>query len=178
MKINQRLECWTSGECQRMQDASKTITGKEIPCVNGMAGEYPCQNVDLLAHLNFVDLGCQNSQFALSEGNDIWGWTSPANPEGNAPERFFALVGCTTGTSFVEITDPINPIVIGWLPTPTTASTWRDIKVYKNYAFIVTEARGSGMQVFDLTHLLTTPPSKSNVFKADAWYTDAMGTET
>ena len=32
-------------------------------------------------------------------------------------------------------------------------STWRDIKVYQNHAFIVSEASSHGMQVFDLTEL-------------------------
>ena len=35
----------------------------------------------------------------------------------------------------------------------TSASTWRDIKVYQNTAYIVSEARDHGMQVFDLTEL-------------------------
>jgi len=30
---------------------------------------------------------------------------------------------------------------------------WRDIKVYDDHAFIVSEAREHGMQVFDLTQL-------------------------
>jgi choice-of-anchor B domain-containing protein len=33
------------------------------------------------------------------------------------------------------------------------ASTWRDVKVIGNYAYIVSEARNHGLQVFDLTRL-------------------------
>jgi len=32
-------------------------------------------------------------------------------------------------------------------------STWRDIKVYKKYAFVVSEARNHGMQIYDLSKL-------------------------
>jgi choice-of-anchor B domain-containing protein len=117
------------------------------------------------SQLSFTQLGCSYGT-TQAEGNDIWGWTHGLNTQ---TERDFALVGCTTGTSFVEITDPVNPKVMGFLPTPSSASTWRDIKVYKDFAFIVTEARNSGMQVFNLTHLLNVAnPGPSNQFKADA----------
>jgi len=45
-------------------------------------------------------------------------------------------------------------------PTQTSNSAWRDIKVYQNHAFVVSEANGHGMQVFDLTQLrnVTNPP--------------------
>src|SRR5262245_9820701 len=40
------------------------------PCVGGMAGEYPCRNVDLMAQMPLNTIGGGN-------GNDIWGWTDP-----------------------------------------------------------------------------------------------------
>ena len=59
------------------------------------------------------------------------------------------------------------------LPTHTTSTTWRDVKVYNNYAFIVSEAGGHGMQVFDLTRLrnVANPPE---TFTEDAHY-DGFG---
>lgn len=78
-------------------------------------------------------------------------------------------MGRTSGSSFVDITDPINPVYLGNLPTQTSSSSWRDIKVYDNHAFIVSEASGHGMQVFDLTRLrnVQSPPV---TFSADATY--------
>jgi len=77
---------------------------------------------------------------------------------GDAEE--YALVGRTTGTSFVDISKPGAPVYLGTLPPHTTTSTWRGIKVYANHAFIVSEAAGHGLQVFDLTQLrsVNTPP--------------------
>jgi len=69
----------------------------------------------------------------------------------------FALMGCYDRTVFIEVTTPTNPIVIGYLLTHTTSSSWRDIKVFQNHAFIVSEAANHGMQVFDLTELLKVP---------------------
>ncbi len=127
------------------------------PCVDGLAGQYPCKNVDLLAFMPLASIGGGN-------GNDIWGWTDPLT------QREYAIMGRTSGTSFVDITDPENPVYLGNLPTHQFNSTWRDIKVYANHAFIVSEASGHGMQVFDLTQLrnVVTPPV---AFSANTRYT-------
>lgn len=129
------------------------------PCVDGLsAGIYPCDNVDLLAFMGPNDLaGNPNVDY-----NDIWGWTDPLDG------KEYVLLGQVDGTSFVDITDPVNPVYLGFLPTHTTSSLWRDIKVYDNYAFIVAEASGHGMQVFDLTRLRTAVPPET--FTEDAHY--------
>lgn len=78
---------------------------------------------------------------------------------------------CTAvGVSFVDISNPTEPVLIGTLPTATTSSSWRDVKVYSDHAFVVSEAPGHGMQVFDLSRLsnVTTPPE---TFNEDAYYT-------
>jgi choice-of-anchor B domain-containing protein len=128
-------------------------------CNGGMAGPYPCNDYDLMSHIAIETLGGSNA-----EGNDSWGWTDPSSG------KEYALVGTTSGTAFVDISDPINPILLGRLATATVNSPWRDIKVYNNHAFIVSEAAGHGMQVFDLTRLrnVTNPPQ---TFNADALYT-------
>lgn len=117
------------------------------PCVNGMAGTFPCHNVDLASLLPLTDIGG-------GTGSDLWGWTDPQTG------REFALMGRSTGTSFIDISNPRVPVYLGNLPPHSVASTWRSIKVYGNYAFIVSEAEGHGMQVFDLTQLrnVTSPP--------------------
>ena len=86
--------------------------------------------------------------------NDIWGWVDPLD------SAEYVIIGRSSGASFIDVTDPVNPIYLGNLPTETSNSTWRDIKVYNNYAFIVSEANGHGMQIFDLTNLrdIESPP--------------------
>lgn len=137
-------------------DTNTQQTG--TPCNNGFAGPYPCNGFDLLSHVPVSTLGGNGA-----EGNDSWGWTDPATG------KEYALVGTTTGSAFVDITDPVNPVLLGRLPTATQNSLWRDIKTYNNHAFIVSEAFGHGMQVFDLTRLrdVTNPPV---IFTADAMY--------
>ena len=82
------------------------------------------------------------------ELNDIWGWTDPQT--GNE----IALVGLLNGVSFVDVSDPYAPRVLGILPTETRSSIWRDVKVFKNHAYIVADnASYHGIQIFDLTQL-------------------------
>ena len=89
------------------------------------------------------------SQLGGGDGNDIWGWTDSASG------REFALFGRTSGTAFVEITDPRNPEYLGNLPSTTGSSIWRDIKTYQNYAYVVSDNNGPhGLQVFNLNNLL------------------------
>ncbi len=115
-------------------------TGPEI-CTDGDAGGFPCSGVDLRSRLPI-------SAMDGTGGNDIWGWFDAQTG------REYALMGLQNGTAFVDVTDPENPAFLGRLPTQTVASIWRDIKVYRDHAYIVADAAGAhGMQVFDLTRL-------------------------
>ena len=137
--------------------ANEDIFPGIVLCENGLAGIYPCEGYDLLSRVSLVTLGG-------IRGSDSWGWTDPTTG------KEYALIATDANSSFVDITDPVNPIYLGLLPTATVASNWRDIKVYQNHAFIVSEAPGHGMQVFDLTRLrnVTNPPE---IFTANALYT-------
>lgn len=120
----------------------------QTPCVGGTAGAFECNNIDLMAQMDLSALG------ATGIGNDIWGWTDPLTG------KEYALMGLNNGVAFVDVTTPTAPVRLGNLPTHSSTSSWRDIKVYRNHAFIVSEASGHGMQVFDLTQLRTvfSPP--------------------
>ncbi|CBF78913.1 hypothetical protein AN7181.2 [Aspergillus nidulans FGSC A4] len=131
-------------------------------CKNGKAGEYSCENVDLLSFLSHQALGS-----VTREGNDVWGWTS-------AEGREFGIVGQTDGVAFVEILEDGSLEYVGRLGSQTEPSTWRDIKVIGDHAYIGSEAAGHGLQIFDLNKLTTASSSKPTVFstKKDltAWY--------
>jgi choice-of-anchor B domain-containing protein len=112
------------------------------PCTNGHAGEFPCSGVDLLSYI-------PSPYFGATFVNDIWGWTDPETGSD------YALVGAKEGMAIVDITDPRRPVVVGGLPTYSTdgGDFWRDIKVYADHAFIVSENENHGMQVLDLRQL-------------------------
>ena len=127
------------------------------PCDNGMAGIYPCQGYDLLAKISLETFGSEAA-------NDNWGWVD------HESGKEYVLSGLDDGTAFIDISDPKNPIFLGKLPTATTVSPWRDIKVYENHAFIVSEAPEHGLQVFDLTRLRLI--NEFQIFTSDARLTD------
>jgi len=130
-------------------------------CEGGMADLYPCSGYDLVSHVSINDLAG-----ADTSGNDCWGWVDPAT------QKEYALMCTRLGTTFVDVTDGINPQILGRLPTSSTGSNWRDVKTYGNYAFVVSEAPSHGMQVFDLTRLRGVDTSNGPVtFSADALYT-------
>ena len=130
-----------------------------VECVAGFAGAYPCNDYDLMSHLTRAEIGGTGGI-----ANDSWGWTD------SLTGKEYALICLANGTSFVDISDPVNPIYLGILPTATSSSSWRDVKVYNDYAFVVSEASGHGMQIFDLTKLRSTTPPET--FSSDAVYTD------
>ena len=126
---------------------SALIASAQTPCSGGMAGDYPCNGYDLVAHIPL-------STFDTSGANDSWGWTDPQDG------KEYVLMGLENGTAFIDISTPTSPVYLGKLPTHSSSTLWRDVKVYQNHAFIVSEAGGHGMQVFDLTRLrnVSNPP--------------------
>lgn len=129
----------------QMNKSSQTFTA----CEDGFANEFECNRIDLVSRV-------PNS--VLNSGtpalNDVWGFVDLND------NREYALVGLTNGTSVVDVTDAVNPVVVGHVAGQL--STWRDLKVYqyfdtdaneyKAYGYVTTEAL-QGMQIIDLTDL-------------------------
>jgi len=153
----------------------------QTPCEEGFAGSYDCKGLDLQSRIQPFDLGAEEHEGSFL--NDIWGWYD------SETGREYALVGMVNGTSFVDVTDPVNPVVLGVLPEHNSIetgaddqllhdgakSTWRDIKVYGNYAYVVSEDEDHGVQVFDLTQLRdVSNPSVDNLFGETGHY-DGVG---
>ena len=141
--------------------ALTAVKGKEVVCADGKAGAFECGNTGLMSFLPISAIGGKRG----TGMNDNWGWTDPVT------KREIALLGRTDGTSFVDVTDPSNPRYLGDLPKTkgSPSSAWRDMKVYKDHVFIVSDNAGEhGMQVFDLTRLRTVKAPQQ--FKPDATY--------
>ena len=128
----------------------------QTPCQGGSAAGFPCDNFDLQSQIPIASMNA-------TSGNDSWGWTDPQDG------KEYAIMGLKNGTAFIDISDPVNPVYLGKLPTHSGNSEWRDMKTYNNYVFIVAEAGSHGMQVFDLTRLrnVANPPE---TFTEDAHY--------
>jgi len=134
---------WRAAE-HRPSERRNAVPEESEP-MSGFGGEpgeggpmFESLNVTLESWLTLSELG------NASSGNDCWGYVSPSGRE-------YALMGLSNGTAFVEITDPGDPNIVGIISG--SVSLWRDIKVYSHYAYIVSEANGSGIQVVDMSQI-------------------------
>ena len=138
------------------------VLNDRTDCEDGSAREFKCSNVDLVSFIPNNDLG-MNRGVRL---NDVWGWTDPETG------KEYGLIAHMESAVFIDLSVPEMPVILGELPRTegSPGSTWRDIKVYNDHAFIVADgAREHGMQVFDLTRLrhVENPPV---VFEPDMTY--------
>ena len=161
--IERQGDGWTRGVRVASEVAGlDAISGGDVACENGTADVFDCDHVDIVSFLPVDQMGGTRGV----EVNDMWGWTDPVTG------TEWALVGRYDGTSFIDLSDPGNPRYVGDLPLTQGAnpSVWRDIKVYRDHAFIVSDGAGEhGMQIFDLAQLrdVTGPPV---TFEATALY--------
>lgn len=134
---------------------------------------FDTYNMDILSVLPLPFMGAEgvsvNGSFSNKgkqrKGSDCWGWTDSNGHE-------YAIMTVTNGTAFINISDPQSPYLVGFLKsTGEIESLWHDVKVYKDFAYIVSESDNHGMQVFDLKRLqgLTGRPQ---LFEVDYHYTD------
>jgi len=135
-----------------------TLSNGPATCAGGTAAEFSCAGVDLRSRVSLATM-------LGTAGNDVWGWADALTG------REYALMGMTNGMAFVDVTDAENPLVLGILPTATVSSTWRDIKVYLDHAYVVADGAGAhGMQVFDLRRLRGVTVAQT--FAEDTRYVD------
>ena len=76
---------------------------------------------------------------------NIWGYAKNG--------REYALVGGSKGLIIMDVTNPDVPQKI--VQIPGIDNLWKEIKTYKNFAYVTTEG-GGGLQIIDLTGLPDT----------------------
>ncbi len=136
------------------------VIGEKIECSGGQASAFECEGFDLVSFMPVEDLAPRGVTV-----NDVWGWTD------SETGKEYALIGRRDGSAFVDVSDPTHPRYLGELlrTEGSNPSTWTDIKVYKNHAFIVADGAGPhGIQIFDLTKLRGIQEPKT--FQATAHY--------
>lgn len=98
------------------------------------------RNITFLSQLTLPQMGG-------GAGSSLWGWVDPLT------NREYAIMGRSTGTSFVDVTNPLQPKLVANLATATTSSSWREPKVIGNHAYIGVDGVNHGIQSVDLTQL-------------------------
>lgn len=156
--------------------ATQTSTTR-TDCVDNEAGDYPCDSIDLHAHVALADLSSGPTHAA-----DVWGFVDLNT------EREYALLGVSNGLVVVDVTDPVSPFEVGTVPG--SYSGWRDVKVtqrydeglegWQTYAYVSTEY-GGRLAVVDLTELPNrvglgrrSDTSAHNVYVSNVDYTTGV----
>ena len=119
---------------------AKCLDGYATFTKDGIEHTYECKDYDLIGYVSLDEMDA-------TLGNDCWGWTDLQTA------KEYVLMGLENGTAIIDISEPNQPNYLGKIQTATVSSMWRDIKVYNNHAFIVSEADDHGMQVFNLEQL-------------------------
>ncbi|MBM4014121.1 MAG: choice-of-anchor B family protein [Planctomycetes bacterium] len=97
--------------------------------------------VHLLSRFNGHDAGGSGGW----DYNDVLGYRDPSGRE-------IALLGTWNGTSFVETTDPFNPVELAYITH--SGSLWSDMSVWQDHVYVVTDlSAGGGLQIIDVSDL-------------------------
>lgn len=121
----------------------KTIFVIFLLLFNSISFSQTGYRIKILANLN-QHYFTQNISYSA-----LWGYT-------DSNGREYAILGCYTGTSFVDITDSNNIHEIDFFPSPVPGiggNLWREMKTYSHYAYVVSEAENSNIEIFDLQYL-------------------------
>ncbi len=148
----------------------ESISGDQIDCEEGIAEGFDCDNVDLVSFLSVGELATERGV----KMTDLWGWEDPDTG------KEWVLQARTEGVAFVDISNPSYPIYVGQLlkTEGSPGAAWRDVKVYKDHAFIVADgSEAHGVQVFDLRQLRDVDPDEMPVtFEETTRYTGVNST--
>lgn len=133
--------------------ALQAVSAAAVTCTQGMAGQFPCRNLDFQSQMPLSRF----SSAPVSAAN-VWGFVDLND------NREYAVLGLRNGTAIVEVTDAANPREV--VTIPGNASPWREVKVYqvrdtaanrwRAYAYVTTEAANSGLQTIDMSGLPAT----------------------
>lgn len=112
---------------------------------NFNAQTYPSLNINLLAHLN-PEKDATGTDGRKYSG--CWGWAQTNK------NREYAIVGTSSQTYFIDVTNPSSPVVVDSVKAKHAGCTWREIKTYQNYCYIVSDdAPPNTFQIIDMQYL-------------------------
>jgi len=160
-----------------LQTAQAMLTKQpQSDCIEGRAGAFDCSNISLLSHVPIADLPTDSNA-----ANDIWG-----HVDLNTMKEY-ALLGMRRGVVLIDVSDPINPVIVDAITGQST--TWRDIKVYQYFsnslnkwqafAYATADSVSEGLSIIDLNDLgngislvsrQTDDPSAHNIYISNVDY--------
>lgn len=98
------------------------------------------RNFTMLANLNEFSLGPTANSYS-----NCWSYI-------HSDGREYAVIGTNAGTAIYNVTNPAATYRVGLILGPT--STWREMKSYRDWIYVVTEGTGTGqgLQIIRMTN--------------------------
>lgn len=111
----------------------------------GFAQTYPSLNMSLLSHID------PESDYTGYDGrrySGCWGWFQADK------HKEYAIVGTSSQTYFIDVTNPSVPVICDSVKARRVGCTWREIKNYQNYCYIVSDdSPPNSFQIVDMQYL-------------------------
>ena len=113
-----------------------------------MAGhaQYDHQNINLFS--NFDDPNVTPEPTYGIRYQSCYGWANPIDG------KEYGIIGSTSGTYIIEVTDPSNIVQRDYVPGRHTDCIWHEFKTYGNYLYIISDDAGNNsLQIADMSYL-------------------------
>lgn len=121
------------------------------------AQNYAQQNVSFLGNWNNNPAQPAEPVYGIKY-QGVCAWADTSNG------REYAIIGTSTGTEFVDVTVPTNPVACDYVPGAHGNLIWHEIKTWRQYAYIVSDdSSPNTFIVVDLSYL----PDSVHVLRND-----------
>lgn len=94
--------------------------------------QYQSQNVTLLGNWNNNPAQPAEPVYGIKY-QGVCGWKDTAT------NREYAIIGTSTGTEFVDVTVPTNPVACDYVPATHGNLIWHEIKTWHQYCYIASD---------------------------------------
>lgn len=113
-------------------------------CFAKAQGPYPSSNINLIGFINPETVSTSGGV----KYSGCWGYNQTAK------NKEYAIVGSSRGTYFIDITAPATPTVCDYVQGTSSPGVWREVNVYQNYAYVVSDnSPPNSFQIIDMQYL-------------------------
>lgn len=89
-----------------------------------------------------------NSPQGGNRYSGCWGWHQESR------NKEYVISGGRNGTWFIDVTNPATPSVSAYVPGVSKNCTWREVKTYSHYCYIVSDVcKPNAFQIVDMQYL-------------------------
>ncbi|MBL7931637.1 MAG: choice-of-anchor B family protein [Bacteroidia bacterium] len=125
--------------------------------IAGKSQVFQSYNINMISHItpNMGDMATDGRQYS-----GCWGWYQASK------NKEYAISGTSNGTYFIDVTVPSSPTVSAFVQG-MQQSTYREMKTYQNYCYIVSDESGNvKFQIVDMQYL----PDSIHIVYNDSTY--------